>query len=208
MSMSFRAVALVVAALPSLALADADPAFTKLRDKAEAIGGLGAFLDKYVGDCGSVLEGGGDCEKNANQFRNSANGKKYYMIVTEDSSPVLQTGGFNPRGAEVVLNLTPFFPASNSAVTHGAPTKTDANGNPVLPFIQIKGVLPEGWNIQMFERQVQARALRIQVVFTPQGKWQLPKKGGGTIKGVKAKLEAVLITVGRTGEQVALWVNK
>ena len=194
--------------LPVVVLADVDPRFAKLRDSADALSSLGGFLDKYGGDCGSIIEGGAECGKNAEAFRKAANGHKFYMILTEDSTSVLSMGTFNPQGGEVQFNLTPFFPGSNSAVTHGAPSKTDAAGNPVLPFITFKGNLPDGWNIQMMARQVSARQMRLQVVFSPQGVWELPKKGGGKIHGVKAHIDAILVTVGRTGEQVALWINK
>ncbi|MBS1149873.1 MAG: hypothetical protein H6Q89_1571 [Myxococcaceae bacterium] len=204
----FRALLIFALTLPLVARADVDAKFARLRDTAEALSSLGAFLDKYVGDCGPISEGGGDCSKIAEGFRRGANGKKFYMILTEDSTAVLSMGAFNPQGGEVTFNLTPFFPGSNSAITHGAPSKTDANGNPVLPFITFKGVLPDTWNVQMMARQVSSRQMRLQVVFSPQGMWELPKKGGGKIRGVRAKLEAVLVTVGRTGEQVALWINK
>lgn len=194
--------------VPLAAAADVDPRFAKLRDTAEALSSLGSFLDKYVGDCGPISEGGADCGKNAEAFRRSANGKKFYMILTEDSTAVLSMGAFNPQGGEVTFNLTPFFPGSNSAITHGAPSKTDASGNPVLPFISFKGVLPDTWNVQMMARQVSSRQMRLQIVFTPIGIWELPKKGGGKIRGVKTKLEAVLVTVGRSGEHVALWLGK
>lgn len=194
--------------VPAMALADADARFAQLRDQAEALTSVGSFVDKYVGDCASPLLGGSECSKNADIFRRGATGKKFYMIITEDSSGVLQMGEVNIGKGTLTLNLTPFFAGSNSAITHGAPSKTDANGNPVLPFIRIPSELPEGWNPGLMARQVQSKALRMQIVFTPQGVWSLPKKGGGTIKGVKAKFEAVLVTVGRTGEQIGLWVNK
>jgi hypothetical protein len=189
------------------AMADVDARFAKLRDGAEALGGIGGFVDKYIGQCGSALQGGGECEKNAEVFRKAATGKKFYMIVTEDSASVLQMGEVTGQGT-FVLNLTPFFAGSDSAITQGAPQRTDANGNPVLPFIRIESTLPEGWNPAMMARQVQARTLRMQVVFTPQGTWSLPKKGGGKVTGVKAKVDAVLVQVGRTGEQVGLWFAK
>lgn len=204
----FRALLISTLLVPILAWADVDAKFARLRDSAEALASLGSFLDKYVGDCGPLSEGGGDCLKASENFRRGANGKKFYMILTEESTAVLSMGAFNPQGAEVTFNLTPFFPGSNSAITHGSPGKTDAAGNPVLPFITFKGVLPDSWNVQMMARQVSSRQMRLQLVFTPQGIWELPKKGGGKIRGVRTRLEAVLVTVGRTGEQVALWINK
>ena len=117
----FRPLAILALLVPALALADVDQKFAKLRDASEALSSLGSFLDKYVGDCGSVMEGGGECAKNAESFRRGANGKKYYMILTEDSTAVLSLGAFNPQGGEVTLNLTPFFPGSNSAITRFSP---------------------------------------------------------------------------------------
>jgi hypothetical protein len=202
-----KSLMVVVAMLPTLALADADPKFAKLRDQAEAMGAISAFVEKYVGDCASKMLGGGECEKNAEIFRQGATGKKFYMIITEETSTVLSMGEVKMQG-QFVLNLTPFFAASGMAITHGAPARTDADGNPVMPFIRIESNLPDGWNPAMMARQVAGQALRLQIVFTPQGVWSLPKKGGGTMKGVKAKFETVLVSVGRTGEQVGLWFPK
>lgn len=197
----------VVVLIPALALADVDQRFAKLRDQAEAMGAVSAFVDKYVGDCASKMMGGGECEKNAEIFRQGATGKKFYMIITEETSQVLSMGEVK-SGGQFVLNVTPFFPAAGMAITHGAPTKTDGDGNPIMPFIRMDAVLPDNWNPAMMQRQVQGQALRLQIVFTPQGVWTLPKKGGGQMKGVKAKFEAVLVSVGRTGDQVGLWLGK
>jgi hypothetical protein len=192
----------------SAALADVDQRFAKLRDQAEAMGAVSAFVEKYVGDCASRMLGGGECEKNAEIFRQGATGKKFYMIITEETSGVLSMGEIKVRDGQFVLNLTPFFSASGLAITQGAPTRVDQDGNPVIPFIRIESQLPDGWNPAMMARQVQSQALRLQIVFTPQGVWSLPKKGGGTMKGVKAKFDAVLVTVGRTGDQVGLYLGK
>ncbi len=50
--------------------------------------------------------------------------------------------------------------------------------------------------------------MKLHVIFTPQGLWALSKKGGGTMHGVKAHIDAVLVTVGRTGDEIAIWINK
>lgn len=197
---------LAVALLGTPVWADADARFAKLRDGAEPLGGLSAFVDKYVGDCASKLMGGADCTAQAELFRQGASGKKYYVIFNEETASVLQMGPMKSNDGAFVLNLVPFFPAAGSALSHGAPLKTDAQGNPQLPFIRIDGQLPEGWSPPMMIRQVNAQAMRIQVVFTPLGLWSLPKKGGGSIKGIKARFDAVRVTVGRSGEQVGLWL--
>ncbi len=194
--------------LPAVALADVDPRFAKLRDQAEAMGAVSAFVEKYVGDCASRMLGGGECEKNAEIFRQGATGKKFYMIITEETSGVLSMGEVKANDGRFVLNLTPFFAASGSAITHGAPARTDGDGNPVMPFVRIDSQMPEGWNPALMARQVQGQALRLQIVFTPQGVWSLPKKSGGTMKGVKARFDAVLVSVGRTGDMVGLWLPK
>lgn len=200
----FRGLAFLAVTTATVAWADVDPKFAKLRDSAEAIEGLGNFLDKYVGDCGTDL----DCKKNTETFRSAANGKKFYMIITEDSVSNLQMGTYDPGQQTFTMNLTPFFPASNSAITGGAPSRTDANGNPIMPFMTIKGIVAEGGNAQSVARMISMKTLRLQIVFTPQGLWTLPKKGGGKITGVKARIDAVLVTVGRTGEQVGLYLGK
>src|SRR5688572_30326895 len=79
-----------LALVPSMALADVDARFAKLRDSAEPIGGLATFISKYV--------------------RQPTQGKSYYMIITEESADMLQFGAYDPRG-EFTLNVTPFFAA-------------------------------------------------------------------------------------------------
>ncbi len=190
-----------------VAMADVDARFAKLRDQAEPLASLGPFVDKYVGSCPPALMGGRDCEKNVELYRKGMTGKKFYMIITESTSNVLSVSRINPREGTAIINVTPFFAAGESALTHGAPVKTDENGNPILNFIQIEAKIPDGWSPQMLQRQVQAQGLRLQVVFTPQGLWSLQKKGGGTIKGVKAKFDGVVVSVGRTGEVVGVWTG-
>lgn len=203
-----RALLCFAALVPLLAQADADPKFAKLRDSAEALSGLGSFLDKYVGECALQDVGGAECKQNAAAFRQAATGRKFYMIIAEEAATQLSMGPMNGGGTELSLNVTPFFPGSNSAVTQGAPSHTDGAGNPVLPFLVMRGQAPQGKTASDVARLLSMRALRMQVIFTPQGLWTLPKKGGGKIQGVKARIDAVLVTVGRTGEQVALWVAR
>jgi hypothetical protein len=199
-------VAAVTLLLPALALADVDSRFAKLRDESEPLGGLGAFLEKYTGACeGAFVDP--QCKSQAEEFRKKYQGKRLYMIVTEDDATMLSPGPYSPATSEYTINITPFFPGGRYALTHGAPKKTDGNGNPVLPFLTVTGTLPEGWNAQMFSRIFSMRGLRAQVVFTPQGVWSLPKKGGGKNYGVTARVEGILVTEGRTGTQMGLWIN-
>ncbi len=188
------------------ALADVDQKFAKMRDAAEKLGSLSEFIDNYGGSCGPLMTA--QCEEKRKEFRRGADGRKHYMIVTEDSASVLSMGDANPISGEFVLNMTPFFAAGDSAITHGAPSKTDANGNAILPYLRINAKLPDGWTMQLMNRQVHARALLIHVVFTPEGVWSLQKKGGGTIKGIKTRFDGVIVQIGRTGETIGMWYAK
>jgi Family of unknown function (DUF6066) len=190
----------VLSGFAPAARAEDDPQFAKLRDAAEPVGGLGAFIERYAGNCAEGSAVNGECLERAKAFRAKASGKRYFMMVSEDQAILALGGG----GGGFTWNLTPFFPAAGSAVTHGAPTKTDAQGNPVLPYFVVPGRAPE---MGSPERLLASRALRLEIVFTPVGLWQLPKKGGGKTTGIKAKLEAVAVKVGRTGETVGVWTR-
>ncbi len=204
---SLAVLAALAALVPCAALADVDPKFAALRDAAEPVGGLGQFLDNFIGECATTGGVDGECKQNAAAFRQKMHGKKLYMIVTEDRAGMLSAGDFDMRKGEFTIQVTPFFSAGGYALTQGAPKRTDANGNPMLPYITLKGA-KEDWDAMRFQRLFSSRELRLQVVFTPQEVWTLPKKGGGKIYGVRAKIEGLLVTVGRTGEQAALWVSR
>jgi hypothetical protein len=199
-----RLLAPLLLLVPLTATAGSDPRFSELREQAEAVGSLSAFLDKYVGEC-TDLFASGQCKANAKAFRQKVNGKKFYMIVSEDHATMLAPGPYNPEG-DYTVNIAPMFPAGGYAVTHGAPTKTDAHGNPVVMYVQARRKVPLGWNAMRFQNLFKNRALRVQVVFTPLGVWSLPKKGGGQQHGMRAKVDAVYVTIGRTGDPVALWL--
>lgn len=199
-----RLLILIALLCPALSRADVDPRFAKLRNEAKPMGALGTFLESYIGECGELFAGSA-CKENAEQFRKEANKTKWYMIINEDQANMLKPGPYDPGRGEYTVNIAPMFAAGGYAVTHGQPTKTDANGNPVVMYVQSKGKVPPGWNAMQFQRLFATRALRVQVVFTPQGVWALAKKGGGKLYGVKAKIDAIYVTIGRTGEPVALW---
>jgi hypothetical protein len=196
----------VAAVLASFTVWAQDARFSKLKDSAEPVGGLGAFLDKFVGECNAV-EGGG-CMQTVKEFRQKMRGKHLYMMVSEENAGMVQAGASNFEAGEFTANVTPFFPANGYALTQGAPHKTDANGNPILPFIQVKGKIPSDWTESRFGRMFSSREVRVHVVFSPQDVWTLPKRGGGKMAGVKAKIEGILLTAGRTGEELAVWVNR
>jgi hypothetical protein len=195
-------------AVPAAALADENPRFAKLRESAEPISALGPFLDKYVGECGDVLSGGAECKANSSAFRKETTGKRLFLILNEDSATMIQPGAYDPINHDFTYNVTPFFAAGGYALTQGSPKKTDAAGNPVLPLVYVKAKLPEEFNPGSMARLIGINGLRLQVVFTPQGTWNLAKKSGGKWYGVQAKIEAMYITIGRTGQELALWTAR
>jgi hypothetical protein len=181
----------------------ADSKFLQLRPSAEPLGSLGAFLEKYIGECPQTAP---QCRNHATAFRSQANGRRFYMLVTEESAKMLSTDSRElARGGQYTLQVTPFFSAGPYALTHGAPSQTDANGNPVMPLLLIHRKAPDDWTTDQLQRIVNRRELRVEVIFTPQGVWTLPRRSGGRIHGVRAKIEGLQVTNARTGEVVGVW---
>jgi hypothetical protein len=98
------------------------------------------------------------------------------------------------------------FPGGGYALTQGAPKRTDAHGNPLLPILPLPVHLPEDRSWNDVKRMVATRGVRVEFVAVPRGVWALPKPKGGKWYGVAADLKAVLVTSARSGETVALWV--
>lgn len=201
-----RCLVIVALLLPSLALADVDARFARLRDAAEPLGGLSAFLNRFIGECGDLFASP-DCRSRADEFRKAYRGKKMYMIVTEDVATMVSAGAYEPNTGDFNINIVPFFAGGKYALTHGTPKKTDAQGNPIMPLLSVSGTTPQGYNGGMFSRLFSARGVRVQVVFTPLDIWSLTKPGGGKIYGVSSRIEAILLTEGRTGYELGLWLD-
>jgi hypothetical protein len=179
--------------------------FQALQEGAQRLeGGLGAFLERCVGECQGAPDGA--CAASAAAFRRQYQGKRLYLVVSEEGASMVAPGAVDTARGEATVRLTPFFPASGYALTHGSPRQTDAQGNPVLPLVHIPASLPEDWDARMFQRAFQLRGLKLQVVFVPQGVWSLPRRGGGRMHGVSARVEAVRVTVERTGEPLGVWL--
>jgi hypothetical protein len=184
-------------------LAASDSRFAQLRGAAEPLPGLSAFLEKYVGDCpaGSPPQ----CRSNAREFRSRANGKRFFMLVAEESSGILSAGRFDAGRGEYELQLTPFFASGPYALTHGAPKQMDAAGNPLLPLLIMRHKAPTDWDASRLQRLIAGRELRVEVVFTPQDVWTLVRKRGSVIHGVRSRIDALQVTNGRTGEVIGSW---
>jgi hypothetical protein len=196
----------VLLLLPALALADVDKRFARLRDQAEPLGSLSTFLDKYIGDCAGVFVSP-SCRDDAEAFRKKYEGKKLYMIIGEEAAAaIVNPGPYQPGSGNYVIEVTPYFSGGSYALTQGVPKQSDSGGNPLVPLIRITGTTPEGWVATDFLRLFTTRQIRVQLVFTPQGVWSMPRKrGSGKVSGVAARVEGILLTNSRTGEPLGLW---
>ena len=189
--------------LPAISFAEQDPRFARLLGTADTLPSLAVFLQNFIGDCEG--EDRATCEAQAKAFRARVAGKRFQIMVSEDEARMLAPGSFGAESYSV--RIAPLFVGGAHAVTHGAPTKIDAQGNPVMAYLEAREERSPDWTPQQFQRLFSLRALRVQVVFTPQGVWSLPKKGGGKQTGVRAKVDAIYVTNGRTGDRVALWMS-
>jgi hypothetical protein len=201
-----RLLVTVALLLPALALADVDLRFSRLRDAAEPLGSLDAFLNRYIGQCADVFASA-DCRTKADAFRKAYKGKKLYMIVDEDVADMVSPGPYQPVTGDFIVNILPFFPAASYALSHGTPKKTNSEGNPVLPLLTVSAQAPKEWNGQYFSRLFTSQGIRVQVVFTPLDIWSLDRPKGGKIYGVSARMDAILLTEGRTGVEMGLWLD-
>jgi hypothetical protein len=195
-----RLLAMVSLLSPALALADAR--FDALRASAEPYdGGLGEFLEEYTGDCGQASNTA-TCRNKSRELQARARGKRFYALIREDAAGMLGMSTGRAQGGDFTVEVTPFFPSREHALTNAAPKKTDAQGNPIFPVILLPGTLPDGETVESIQRTFRNRGVRLELLFRPEELWALPRKGGGKLVGVKAKLDALLVTT-RTGEVLA-----
>jgi len=180
--------------------------FEQLKDSAEPVGGLGAFLERYIGECAGAV--GPQCRSSAAGFRTRARSKKFYMLLGEESASSLSIGSFDSAQGQFTLQVIPFFSSGPYALTHGAPKKTDADGNPLLPLLLVRAKAGEDWSADRVQRLIASRAFRVEVIFTPEDVWTLARKRGGKIHGVKTRFQALQVTHARTGEVLALWETR
>jgi hypothetical protein len=199
-------VVLTLLGLTTSAWASSDEAFDKMKESAEKFdGNLSSFLEKYVGECKDP-ETARECKQTAADFRKKVTGKKFYFIIGEEQSN-LSPGRSSSDGA-FTLNLTPFFAAGNYALSNAAPTKTDPRGNPLFPWVVLKGKAADGMEAQRSLREVANHSVRAEVIFTPQSIWTLGGKGGAAKQfGVKASFNGIRAASSMTGQSLAVEVR-
>jgi hypothetical protein len=193
----------LLALLPGLALAEGR--FDELKKEAQPFeGGLGEFLELYLGDCGTASNTA-NCKNRSKEFQTQAKGKRFYALVREDEAGMVGMSDSTRSGGDFTIEVTPFFPGAEHALTNAVPKKTDAKGNPILPVLMFAGKLPGVETVDDMERLFKNRGVRLELLFRPEQVWALPKKGGGQLTGVKAKLDAIQVT-SRTGAVLATWI--
>ena len=189
--------------VPAVALAEGR--FDELKKEAQPFdGGLGEFLELYLGDCGTASSTA-NCRNRSREFQTQAKGKRFYALVREDEAGMVGMSESTRAGGDFTIEVTPFFPGAEHALTNAVPKKTDAKGNPILPVLMIPAKLPGIETVEDMERLFKNRGVRLELLFRPEQPWALPKKGGGQLTGVKGKLDAIQVT-SRTGAVLATWI--
>ena len=194
--------------LPRLAWAEAPKAFANLRDAAQPVESLTAFLSRFVGTCTDIEERAA-CLTNARKARNELVGKSFYVILDRDSTRMFKGGSFNPANREYTIEMTPFFEAGGLGLTNGEPKGQDSEGRPRIQIEPILMTLPVDVLPMDMERLLRTQNVKVHLVFKPLGLWSLPAKSGGPkMDGVNAKFLAVRLTNARDGEDLALRLEK
>jgi hypothetical protein len=196
MSLTRLALLCAVALLASPALG---ASFDDLAAKAQRVDALEPFLARYVGRCTDRFEKV-TCEKNVAAARKEVAGKTFSVRVAEAAALVRPS----LEGERFTLLLTPFVDGGGYALTHGAPTKQDAAGHPVLGLIPIKGKLPPGMMEMEFQGPFRTGAVELEIVFTPEKVWRMKRKGEpGDLEGVAARFLGVRVLDARSGKEIA-----
>lgn len=189
--------------VPAIALGEGR--FDELRKEAQPFdGGLGEFLELYLGDCGTASSTA-NCRNRSREFQSQTKGKRFYALVREDEAGMVGMSESTRAGGDFTIEVTPFFPGAEHALTNAVPKKTDPKGNPILPVLMIPAKLPGIETVEDMERLFKNRGVRLELLFRPEQPWALPKKGGGQLTGVKGKLDAIQVT-SRTGAVLATWI--
>jgi hypothetical protein len=166
---------------------------------AQQLDGLEAFLTRFVGHCTDVYERR-TCEANVAQFRKQSAGKAFTIRIS-DAAGLVRT---ERKGAGWVVLLTPFVDGGGLALTHGAPTRQDAAGRPLVNIVPIPAQVPDGMLDMEWQGPFRTGAIELELVFRPEKAWKLARRGEpGSYEGVAAKFLAIRILDARTGAAIA-----
>jgi hypothetical protein len=166
---------------------------------AERVSALEPFLARFVGQCTDVYEKQ-KCEANVAQARRQATGHVFTVRVTDAAALVRP----QRRGDGYTILLTPFVDGGGIALTHGAPSRQDPGGHPLIDLIAIPGAVPEGMMSLDYESPFRTGAIELEIVFRPERVWRLDRRGEkGSYEGVAARFLAVRVIDARSGNALA-----
>jgi hypothetical protein len=191
--------------LPFVAFGETDMKFAHYRDAAQPLedGGLGDFLDKYIGACTGFFDGQ-RCKDKAAAFRAEHADKPHWTTIREGDADMVQMTAFNPMTNEYTLRITPVFAAGGYFLSNGRPDRLDDDGTPLFRVLDVQVKAKPGKTAMDVSRLYSEKVLRVQVVFTPRDTWI-----AGTQRqpryGVAADVHAILVTIGATGEKIGAW---
>jgi hypothetical protein len=184
----------VLLASPSLA-----GSFEELEASAQRIDALEPFLARYVGRCTDRFERA-TCERNVAAARKEVAGRTFAVRVS-DAAPLVR---LSVEREGFVLLLTPFVDGGGIALTHGAPTRQDAAGRPLVNLLPIRGRLPPGTLEMELQAPFRTGAIDLEIVFRPEKAWKLPRRGErGDLEGVAARFLGIRVLDARTGREIA-----
>jgi hypothetical protein len=173
--------------------------FEEIAAKATRVDALEPFLARYVGRCTDFYEKA-TCERNVASARKEVAGKTFSVRIPDAAALIRPS----LEGDRFTLLLTPFVDGGGYALTHGAPTKQDSAGRPILALVPIHGRLPPGTMEMEFQGPFRTGAIELEIVFTPERAWKLKRKGEpGDIEGVAAKFRGVRVLDARSGKEIA-----
>lgn len=203
-----RLAPLALLLIPLVAVAETEMRFAYYRDPAIAIepGGLGDFLNSYIGACRGFFDGQ-RCKDAAASFRAEHEGKPHWATIREGEADMLQMLAFDPKTGNYTLRITPAFFGGGYLLTQGKPERTDDEGNPLFRVIDLPMTLRRGQTPMQVSKALSDKIMRVQVIFTPRESWQLGTEVVPKF-GVAADLHAILITVGASGDKYASWYEE
>lgn len=195
-----RLAALIAFSIALLPLAARPADFEAVAHGAERVTALEPFLSRYVGRCNDVYERQ-KCEANVALVRRQATGHVYTVRVTDAAGLVRPERRLG--GAYTIL-LTPFVDGGGIALTHGAPSKQDPVGHPLIDLIPIPGAVPDGMMDMEYESPFRTGAIELEIVFRLERVWRLDRRGEkGSYEGVAARFLAVRVIDARSGAALA-----
>lgn len=174
--------------------------FDDLAAKAQRLDALEPFLARYIGRCKDPYERP-TCLRNVATARRELSGRTFTVRIPDAAALVRPS----LEGDRFVLLVTPFVDGGGGfGLTHGAPTRQDGAGRPMVSFIPIRGKLPPGTLDMDFHGPFRVGAIDLEIVFAPEKAWKLKRKGEpGDLEGVAARFVAIRVIDGRTGKEIA-----